>query len=69
MYIKHKNLSINDYGWLSMINWRIKSYSDYLLRDVDLSLGFTKINNENIYVFLLGYIIKIFSPQMLPMLP
>ena len=42
MYIKHKNLSINDYGWLSMINWRIKSYSDYLLRDVDWSLGFKK---------------------------
>lgn len=62
MYIKHKNLSINDYGWLSMINWRIKSYSDYLLRDVDLSLGFTKINNEKYLRFPAWIYYKNFFP-------
>ena len=46
-----------------MINWRIKSYSDYLLRDVDLSLGFTKINNEKYLRFPAWIYYKNFFPS------
>jgi len=40
--VEHRRLNINDYGLFSFVRHRIKSYSDYLLPYVDLSLGYGK---------------------------
>jgi hypothetical protein len=45
-YVEHGQTKVNDYYFKKRIDWMIKSYSDYLIPDVDLSLGFADISNN-----------------------
>lgn len=45
-YIAHKDIKINNFRSLYMKNREIRLYSDYLINDVDLSMGYDYINNN-----------------------
>lgn len=55
-YIKHNTLILNDYAFYNHVNYRIKNYSEYLLDDVDLALGFAEIDNSK-YMRFPGWIL------------